>query len=126
MSGDDSALEVNRPSSESEDFAGIRCPECGGRMVVHQPDERLPHRLLGTCRCCLAWFLMDDAGGLVFRLPDEIAPRDASVDACHDRAARAPAVAGNPHRLDGPEDMPKRRRRGRGASAYVERSPPRD
>lgn len=101
MSGDDSALEANRPLSEADDYSGTRCPECRGRLVVHQPDERLPHRLLGTCRSCLAWFLMDAAGGLVFRLPDGVAPREAGVIACDDRADRPTAMTGNPHRLSG-------------------------
>lgn len=124
MSGDDSALEANRPLSGADDYYGTRCPECRGRLVVHQPDERLPHRLLGTCRSCLAWFLMDAAGGLVFRLPNELAPRDAGVIAGDGRADRPTAMTGHPHRFGGPEAVPKRRRAGRSVPTRRGGSPP--
>lgn len=56
--------------SEDEDSARIHCPSCARTLSLHQPDERLPDRLLGTCRSCLAWFLVDGDGAITFHLPD--------------------------------------------------------
>jgi hypothetical protein len=39
--------------------------------VIHQPDERRPDRLLGTCGSCSAWFLMAPTAAAMLRLPDE-------------------------------------------------------
>jgi hypothetical protein len=69
MSASDSDLELIRKLSEAEDYTKVRCPDCAGRLAVHQPDERLPERLLGTCRSCFGWFLIDAAGGIILRLP---------------------------------------------------------
>lgn len=70
MSARDSAFEVIPDLSEEEPYSCVRCPDCQGQLAIHQPDERLPDRLLGTCRKCLAWFLLDEGGEISFRLPD--------------------------------------------------------
>src|SRR4051794_37859480 len=48
---------------------GRRCPECATPMVIHQPDTRLPDRLLGTCPNCRTWCLQDGDLDLVAILP---------------------------------------------------------
>jgi hypothetical protein len=40
---------------------GFDCPECGSVLALHQPDETLAHRLLGTCPECKTWFVTDSA-----------------------------------------------------------------
>jgi hypothetical protein len=34
------------------------CPECLSPLVLHQPDEDQPDKLLGTCFVCFRWFLL--------------------------------------------------------------------
>lgn len=58
-------------------YFGIRCPACEAHLRVHQPDERSPDRLLGTCPACSAWYLIDAGAEVMCRLPDERALRDA-------------------------------------------------
>jgi hypothetical protein len=36
-----------------------RCKSCGSHLTFHQPDQRLPDRLLATCERCKAWYLTD-------------------------------------------------------------------
>ena len=36
-----------------------RCSQCKGALVVHQPDSWHPGRLLGICKVCTSWCLMD-------------------------------------------------------------------
>lgn len=38
-------------------------------LAIHQPDTRLPDRLLGTCPACRTWCLLDGGLGLVAILP---------------------------------------------------------
>ena len=38
------------------------CPQCGEGLTLHQPDEALPDRLLGTCDECKGWFLLNGDG----------------------------------------------------------------
>jgi hypothetical protein len=54
-----------------------RCPGCVTPLVVHQPDEELACRLLGTCRRCKAWFLIDAAAGAMLHLPAGADDREA-------------------------------------------------
>jgi hypothetical protein len=74
-------LQVTRCPLDAEDFLCVTCPDCCGSVVIHQPDERRPDRLLGTCGSCSAWFLIAPAAASMVRLPDEAAldgPRTAS------------------------------------------------
>lgn len=52
------------------------CPACGGQAEAHQPDVRLPDRLLLTCGGCGCWTLLvcrpEIAEILGVRLPDGI------------------------------------------------------
>jgi hypothetical protein len=64
-------LKLVRCPSGSEDLLGAQCPDCLGHIIIHQPDERRPDRLLATCESCSAWFLMTTASATMVRLPDE-------------------------------------------------------
>ncbi len=59
---------------------GVRCPDCEGALVLHQPDVRNPDRLLGVCKRCSDWFLMDlrpdQTAWMVVTLPDAAFSRD--------------------------------------------------
>lgn len=50
------------------------CDSCRGPLVLHQPDEKAPNRLLGVCSGCGAWMLIemlsDNGHCLVVQLPD--------------------------------------------------------
>lgn len=120
MSRDEYAVELIRLFSASEDYTGLRCPDCQGRLVVHQPDERLPERLLGTCRCCFNWFLIDAGGRLMLRLPDEEALRGVGAASGEEECGR---TTGGFHRLDRPGEVRDKRRPGPRKSPRTERSP---
>ncbi len=64
-------LKRVRCPSVAEDLLGVHCPDCHGHIIIHQPDERRPDRLLATCECCSAWFLIAMASAMMVRLPDE-------------------------------------------------------
>lgn len=64
--------------SAESDYGLITCPRCSAPLVLHQPDEQLPERLLGTCADCHAWFLIDAAREIIIRLPDQEQLRDGS------------------------------------------------
>lgn len=55
-----------------------QCPGCGTLLMLHQPDEGSPHRLLANCSCeeCGAWFAVimrpDDRVAYIIRLPSVI------------------------------------------------------
>ncbi len=73
------SLDLIRLTADSDDrlVLVVPCASCHGFLVLHQPDEDLPHRLLGTCRECRTWFLVDGDTELMVKLPDEITLRDA-------------------------------------------------
>ena len=71
------ALKLIRLAGELNDRTGVRCPACRDYLFLHQPDEECPDRLLGTCDECRAWFLIDAAGKVMVRLPDEEELRDS-------------------------------------------------
>jgi hypothetical protein len=46
----------------------LGCIRCGEPLELHQPDAASPGRLLGTCRVCSTWFLVEerrDGSGIV-------------------------------------------------------------
>jgi hypothetical protein len=51
---------------------GSTCGTCDVPLDIHQPDPDLPDRLLGTCRVCKAWWLLDGEAELMARLPDSL------------------------------------------------------
>ncbi len=46
------------PGDRDESKASC-CKSCGSLLTFHQPDPRLPDRLLATCERCKAWYLTD-------------------------------------------------------------------
>jgi uncharacterized protein YbaR (Trm112 family) len=71
------ALDQALLPCDMEDHSEVACPACHDHLAIHQPDQQRPGRLLGTCPSCSAWYLIDDAADLMFRLPDEDALRGA-------------------------------------------------
>ena len=65
------ALDRIHPSRVSDDAAGMACPRCHACLSIHQPDQELPDRLLGTCDECRTWFLINAASGVIVQLPSE-------------------------------------------------------
>ena len=67
-------LDVLRFPVPSKIPAGVTCLNCSARLVLHQPDEDAPERLLGVCAGCRHWFLLDLlpdlTEGVMVRLPD--------------------------------------------------------
>jgi hypothetical protein len=61
---------IDLPSSRKS-LSRVRCPNCGYRMSVHQPDPQSPERLLGTCPACKSWYLMDCVDNVMFLIPDD-------------------------------------------------------
>ena len=64
------ALDLIPLPTDFEDRSEVSCPACCDDLEIHQPDEQQPDRLLGICRSCCAWFLIDSAAAVVVRLPD--------------------------------------------------------
>jgi hypothetical protein len=61
----------------TESIAELECTKCSAILEIHQPDEQLAGRLLGTCPDCRAWYLIDAEAGLMALLPDETDLRNA-------------------------------------------------
>lgn len=60
-------------SQRRSSCTGATCPVCRKSLVLHQPDQNQPSRLLGTCTRCQVWVLIDvDERGVMtlIRLPD--------------------------------------------------------
>jgi hypothetical protein len=81
-------LELIRYPIDPDDFLGVICPDCRGHVVMYQPDERRPDRLLGACGSCSAWFLMAPAAAAMVRLPD-----DKALGGCQAAPAQPGAAA---------------------------------
>jgi hypothetical protein len=71
------SLDLIRLTTDSDDPLAVQCASCHGALVLHQPDEELPSRLLGTCQECRTWFLIDGDAELMVKLPDENMLRNA-------------------------------------------------
>lgn len=71
------SLDVIRLQADGEAPLEIVCTGCQEYMVIHQPDDERPDRLLGTCPSCSAWYLINPAADVMVRLPDEDALRVA-------------------------------------------------
>lgn len=51
------------------------CPNCDHPLNLHQPDERLPARLLATCDSCCRWYHLlelegNQEGSLLIECPE--------------------------------------------------------
>jgi uncharacterized protein YbaR (Trm112 family) len=73
------AIDPTPLPCDMEDHSEVACPGCHDQLVVHQPDEQAPGRLLGTCPSCSAWYLIDAVAALMVRLPDEGTIRDVGA-----------------------------------------------
>jgi hypothetical protein len=71
------SLDLIRLTSDPDHPLVVQCASCHDSLVIHQPDEDLPYRLLGTCPECRTWFLIDGAMEVMVKLPDENTLRDA-------------------------------------------------
>src|SRR5262249_37198314 len=67
------SLTVDRfqPVPVAEHATAMACPRCHACLLIHQPDQHLPDRLLATCDECRTWFLIHAAVGVILRLPNE-------------------------------------------------------
>jgi uncharacterized protein YbaR (Trm112 family) len=71
------SMDVFRLRSDVMDLSAVVCPDCRDLLTIHQPDERLPDRLIGICDGCPSWFLIELNAATMLRLPDEGALRAA-------------------------------------------------
>ena len=71
------SLDLVHSTTNTELLAEGECIRCEAPLCIHQPDEELTSRLLGTCPDCRAWYLIDAETGLMALLPDEADLRDA-------------------------------------------------
>jgi hypothetical protein len=46
----------------SQGIEVARCRACESTLAIHQPDERAPEHLLGTCAECGGWYLIEIMG----------------------------------------------------------------
>ncbi len=70
------SLELIPVTTDHDDPLVVQCASCHGSLVLHQPDEELPERMLGTCEECQTWFLIYADTQLMLKLPDEKMLRD--------------------------------------------------
>jgi len=68
------ALDLIHFSIPSGDLARLSCLHCRSVLAFHQPDEGFSERILGVCRACKYWFVVDlvpgKAEAVMVRLPD--------------------------------------------------------
>jgi len=65
------SLDLIRLPFRIEDPTQIICTRCYAELARHQLDIKLPDRMIGTCECCKAWYLIDLEEGVMVLLPDE-------------------------------------------------------
>ena len=70
-------LDLIRLTPDPDDPSEVACPRCHASLLLHQPDQQMPERLLGTCAECQTWFLINAIANVMVRLPDEQDFRDA-------------------------------------------------
>lgn len=71
------SLDQLHTPTDTRSLADLECTRCDATLCIHQPDEQLVDRLLGTCPDCFAWYLIDAVKGLMVLLPDETDLRNA-------------------------------------------------
>jgi uncharacterized protein YbaR (Trm112 family) len=81
------ALDFIRIHADPDGLSGLQCPDCHEELLIHQPDEQAPDRLLAICPECQDWFLIPAVLGLMIRLPNDRHLRKAGL-----------APSGPPHR----------------------------
>lgn len=78
-----------RWDSDVDRLSADGCPDCGGILTLHQPDQASPDLLLAACRECRCWLLIDTNEGIIVRFPVQGVLREA-------REALAAAAVGDP------------------------------
>jgi hypothetical protein len=77
-------LDVLRFPSAGEPPIGATCLNCFFDLSLSQPDLNSPERLLGVCKRCGHWFLIEvieeHAEVLLWRLPDMGTIRELTLD----------------------------------------------
>jgi hypothetical protein len=53
------ALDLIHFSISPDDLDRLCCLHCRSVLSLHQPDEGFSERILGVCRTCKYWFLVD-------------------------------------------------------------------
>jgi hypothetical protein len=71
------SMDLIRTSIDNRSLDELECKRCESCLYIHQPDEQLVDRLIGTCPDCFAWYLIDAEKGIMALLPDEADLRDA-------------------------------------------------
>jgi len=71
------SLDVKRLTYDPADPGIVQCTSCHDSLIMHQPDENVPDRLLGTCPECRTWFLIYSDTEVMVKLPDENTLRHA-------------------------------------------------
>ena len=65
---------VSAVELDSDGYIDFACTHCEAALVIHQPDELLPHRLLGTCARCGTWQIIEleqeGAQAMTLTIPD--------------------------------------------------------
>jgi hypothetical protein len=65
------SLDLIRLGKGPAEITQTKCPGCGSALDFHQPEPRLPVRLLVTCPDCFRWYVLDAEARLMALLPDE-------------------------------------------------------
>ena len=71
------AADAIRWDSDVDRLSAVGCPDCGGTLALHQPDQASPDLLLAACRECRCWLLIDTNEGIIVRFPVKEAMREA-------------------------------------------------
>lgn len=75
------SLRMLRFSPLAQAIDEVTCLDCGAYLDLHQPDAEAPDRLVGICRRCGHWYVIDLAPGAdeatMVLLPEAGAFRDA-------------------------------------------------
>jgi hypothetical protein len=83
------AADAIRWDSDVDRLSADGCPDCGGTLTLHQPDQESPDLLLAACQECRGWLLIDTNEGIIVRFPVQRLLREA-------REALATAAVGDP------------------------------
>ncbi len=78
-------LDVLRFPTATPESTGVICLRCSCPLSLLQPDLDLPDRLLGVCRQCKHWFLVellaDRSEAIILALPENQVIQELSLTA---------------------------------------------
>lgn len=63
-------FERGAPDAIQDSRSPVCCLFCESPLTLHQPDEDLADRLLGTCAVCKSWFLTNFEGSTLVVISD--------------------------------------------------------